>query len=209
MTRMAPTITRSGRLYSKTKSSSATRPPLLSRRRLQIVLGLLWLLDGALQLQSFMFSAGFAKSIIAPSANGQPIFVSAPVEWNAHLIAAHPVLLNAAFASVQLLLGVGFLFRRSARIAIVGSIAWGSGTSARVSGVSLADMPPGSREPLCRGSVRSVGDGGVAATTLQRGSLCPRHGPSTPVGRGCVGGALGGTGRAEPSPWQRVGALPE
>ncbi|MGH9100811.1 MAG: hypothetical protein ACRDV8_11365, partial [Acidimicrobiales bacterium] len=34
--------------------------PLVSRRRLQIALALFWLLDGALQLQPFMFTRGFA-----------------------------------------------------------------------------------------------------------------------------------------------------
>jgi hypothetical protein len=103
------------------------RAPMVTRQRLCIALGILWLLDGVLQLQSFMFSPGFANSIVAPTASGQPAFVSVPVEWNAHLIASHPVLLNAVFASVQLLLGIGFLFRRTTRLAIVGSFAWALG----------------------------------------------------------------------------------
>ena len=66
-----------------------------------------------------MFTKGFATGIIAPSAAGQPFFVAGPVEWNARVIGAHPVLLNGLFASIQLALGLGFLFRRSARLAIV------------------------------------------------------------------------------------------
>ena len=39
----------------------------------------------------------------------------------------HPALLNGLFASVQLALGFGLLFRRTARLAIVASIAWAAG----------------------------------------------------------------------------------
>ena len=126
-------------LHSTSRSSVVVRgdqtdgpiggPPqvLLSRRSLGIALGLLWLLDGALQMQSFMFTKGFADSIVAPSAHGQPFFVSAPVEWNARLIAAHPVLLNGCFAAIQVGLGLCFLFRHTVRVAVVSSIVWAGG----------------------------------------------------------------------------------
>jgi hypothetical protein len=108
---------------------SAGRPGagLFSRRSLRVALGLVWLLDGALQLQPFMFTKGFATSIIAPSAAGQPGFVAGAVEWNARLIAGHPALFNGVFASVQLALGLAFLFRRTARLAVVASVAWAAG----------------------------------------------------------------------------------
>ena len=108
-------------------SASTARQIGLSRRSLRMVLGCIWLLDGALQLQSFMFTKGFAHGIIAPSASGQPFFVAGPVEWNARMIAGHPALFNGFFASIQLLLGLGFLFRRSARLAIVSSVLWAGG----------------------------------------------------------------------------------
>ncbi|MGH9079446.1 MAG: hypothetical protein ACRDYE_05080 [Acidimicrobiales bacterium] len=85
------------------------------------------MLDGALQLQSFMFTKGFAHGIIAPAASGQPFFVAVPVEWNARAIGAHPVILNGFCASVQLALGVSLLVRRTARVAIVGSVLWAGG----------------------------------------------------------------------------------
>jgi hypothetical protein len=43
------------------------------------------------------------------------------------LIARHPELLNGLFASTQLALGLGFFFRRTARAAIVASVAWALG----------------------------------------------------------------------------------
>jgi hypothetical protein len=118
----------SGRLRAGPVSRLSWRPRrLASRRSLCLALGALWLLDGALQLQSFMFTRGFATSIIAPAATGQPRFVADAVEWNARVIAGHPVLFNALFASFQLALGMAFLFRRTAGLAVVASVAWASG----------------------------------------------------------------------------------
>src|SRR3954447_18615134 len=99
----------------------------MTRRHLQIALGFQWLLDGALQAQPFMFTRGFATQVIAPSAHGQPAFVSAPVDWVSTVIAAHPVAWNAPFALVQLLLGAGLLVRRTARLTLAASIAWALG----------------------------------------------------------------------------------
>ena len=96
------------------------RPSLVSRRRLQLILGGLWLLDGALQLQPFMFSGGFATKVLAPSSSGQPGWVASMVLFNAHLIGSHPVLFNGFFAGTQLGLGAAFLCGRTVRLAIVG-----------------------------------------------------------------------------------------
>jgi len=100
---------------------------ILTRRSLRCALGLLWLLDGALQLQSFMFTTGFAHQIIDPAATGQPSFVAGPVRWNADLIGHHPAAFNAVFAGVQLALGAGFMVPRFCRWAIAASVAWAGG----------------------------------------------------------------------------------
>lgn len=113
------------------RSSSAVRAgrgrPLVTRRRLQVALGLLWLLDGVLQLQPFMFTRGFADRVIAPSASGQPELVAAAVRWSASLVAGHPVVSDLSFAGVQLAIGLALLSRRAARLAIMASIAWSLG----------------------------------------------------------------------------------
>jgi hypothetical protein len=100
---------------------------ILSKRTLCYTLGALWLLDGALQLQSFMFTSGFANQIIAPAATGQPSFVADPVMWNARLIGGHPALFDALFAAVQIALGIGFFIKRAVRPVIVASVAWAVG----------------------------------------------------------------------------------
>jgi hypothetical protein len=123
----------------------------ITRRHLQIALGLLWLLDGALQLQPFMLRTSFANQILAPTAAGQPHFVSAPILWAVRMIAAHPVAWDVPFAAIQLLIGVGLLVPRTARLALAASIPWalgvwffGEGLSGLASGhASLLTGAPG------------------------------------------------------------------
>ena len=103
------------------------RWPGTTRRGIQIALGVLWLLDAALQLQPFMFTADFAQQVLAPSGQDQPVWVSAPTDFFARLIAGHPAPLNIVFALVQLALGIGFLIPRLVRPTIVGSVAWAAG----------------------------------------------------------------------------------
>jgi hypothetical protein len=93
-------------------------------RQIQIALGLLWLLDGALQLQPFMLGTGFARQVIAPLAVGQPLVVAGPIRWTASTIAAHPLLWDLPFAAAQLLIGLGLLVPRTARLALAASLPW-------------------------------------------------------------------------------------
>jgi hypothetical protein len=81
-----------------------------ARWRLQLLLAGLWLLDGVLQLQSVMFTRQF-PAMLAESAAGQPGVVAAPVTWAARLIAGHPAPANAAFAALQIALGLGLAWR--------------------------------------------------------------------------------------------------
>jgi hypothetical protein len=94
-----------------------------TRRRLQLALGAIWLLDAVLQYQSFMFTRAFAGTLAA-SADGNPALVADPVIWSARLIGHHAVAMNSAFAAVQLLLAIGIAWRPTVRIALGASIAW-------------------------------------------------------------------------------------
>jgi hypothetical protein len=146
----ATTIPRRGRV--RKIGRSITGSVSITRRHLQVALGLLWLLDGALQAQPFMFTSDFATQVIAPVGQGQPWFVSDPVHWASTVIAAHPVAWNVPFAGIQLLLGVGLLVPRTARLALAASIAWalgvwylGEGLSGVASGhASVITGAPGS-----------------------------------------------------------------
>ena len=99
----------------------------VTRRGLQVALGLLWLLDGALQFQPFMLSTGFAHDIIGPAGDGQPTFVATGVHWAARMIAAHPVAWDVPFAAIQLLIGLGLLYPRTVKLALAASLPWALG----------------------------------------------------------------------------------
>jgi hypothetical protein len=99
----------------------------ITRRQVQIVLGLLWLLDGALQLQPFMLGTGFARQVIAPLADGQPLVIAGPIRWAANVIAAHPLAWDLPFAAAQLLIGLGLIVPRTARVALAASLPWAVG----------------------------------------------------------------------------------
>lgn len=99
----------------------------ITRRGLQLVLGLIWLLDGALQYQPFMFSHGFASQVIAPTGSANPGWVAGPVAWNAAQISHHLVLANASFATLQLAIGLGITWPRTTRLALAASVPWAIG----------------------------------------------------------------------------------
>ena len=99
----------------------------VTRHRVRIALGALWILDGLLQLQRSMFTARFAHQVLAPAGDGQPWFVSEPVSLTSRLIAEHPVPWDVGFAAIQLGLGIGFLVPRLVRPAIIASVGWAFG----------------------------------------------------------------------------------
>lgn len=94
------------------------------RRALQIALGVIWLLDAALQYQPYMFTRAFATDVIQSTAAGNPAFVARPVTWSADLMVHHIVLANAIFATIQLLLALGLLWRPAVRLALAGTVVW-------------------------------------------------------------------------------------
>jgi hypothetical protein len=96
----------------------------MTRRQLQVTLGVFWLIDAGLRFQPYMFTTRFATEVLSPTANGQARWVSAPVDHVANLVAQHPVVFNAAFAVLQLAIGVGLLLRRAVVPALTTSIVW-------------------------------------------------------------------------------------
>jgi hypothetical protein len=94
---------------------------------IQLALGGIWILDGFLQFQPHMFGQGFITHILLPSAQGQP----APLAWSittmSHFLRPDIGVWNFLFGSLQLLIGVGMLFRRTVRPAIVAMAIWAFG----------------------------------------------------------------------------------
>jgi hypothetical protein len=112
-----------GRLGSEARTA-AVRPG--TRRALQLGLAAIWLLDGVLQYQPFMYTKAFAQ-LLAGTAAGNPSVIARPITWDANLVQHHLVLMNTIFATIQLLLGLGIAFRPTVRIALAASIAWSVG----------------------------------------------------------------------------------
>ncbi len=139
----APAVTLARRLP---RAAPAAWP---TRRALQIALGLVWLLDAALQFQPSMFSNRFATTIIAPATAGNPAPIAAPITWAAHLMAQHSVPANTAFALIQLTIAAGLFYRPTVKPALAASIAWagavwwlGEGLGGILAGASpLAGLP--------------------------------------------------------------------
>jgi hypothetical protein len=113
-----------GRLGTEARPAAAARPD--ARRALQLGLAAIWLLDGVLQYQSFMYTKAFGQ-MLAGTAPGNPSVIARPINWDATLVEHHLVLINTLFATIQLLLGLGIAFRPTVRIALAVSIAWAIG----------------------------------------------------------------------------------
>ena len=94
-----------------------------SRRTVQTVLGLIWLLDGGLQFQAFMYGKGFIQFLTNLTA-GQPHWVSSSVTWGATTLHSHQTVFNTAFALVQIAIGVGLLYRPTVKPALAASFGW-------------------------------------------------------------------------------------
>jgi hypothetical protein len=95
----------------------------ISRRGLQIGLGLIWLLDGGLQFQSYFYSHGFTGDL-GQMAAGQPGWLSDSITWAANLAAQNLGVWNTLFALAQVFIGLGLLWRPTVRPALAVSFLW-------------------------------------------------------------------------------------
>jgi hypothetical protein len=93
------------------------------RRAMQSVLGLIWLLDGGLQFQSFMYSRGFVDMLTGGAA-GQPAWLASSIDWSAHLAQRDLTVWNTLFALIQVAIGLGLLHRGTVKAALAGSLLW-------------------------------------------------------------------------------------
>lgn len=71
-----------------------------TRHTIQISLGLIWLLDGALQFQSFMYGSG-SIAALKVTATGQPPWVADTVNWAANIMHSNQAPLDTLFAVLR------------------------------------------------------------------------------------------------------------
>ncbi len=100
------------------RTARPRHPLVRSQRILQVLLGLFWVLDAALQFQPYMFSKDFVPTFVLANASGQPAVIHWAITNVGHFLAPHPAVWNSLFALTQLAIGVGLLFRRTVRPAL-------------------------------------------------------------------------------------------
>jgi cytochrome oxidase Cu insertion factor (SCO1/SenC/PrrC family) len=98
-----------------------------ARRLLRVGFGVLWLVDGVLQMQPAM-PLGLPANVTQPAAAGAPGWVRAMVDWAAKGWSYHPV--NAAAAAVWIQIGIGIWLLTAARgrwsqLGGLASVGWG------------------------------------------------------------------------------------
>lgn len=96
----------------------------ISRRTIQTVLGIIWFIDGVLQLKPLMFTKAFVEQVILPTATGQPTWIAQSVTWAAHVVEPHIGIYNAMFAVIQLLIGLGLMFNIKVKTILALSFIW-------------------------------------------------------------------------------------
>jgi hypothetical protein len=167
---------------------------LLSRKALQRILGVLWLIDGLLQLQPQMFTMNMVNGIMKPMLHGQPGLFEPSLQFIVTQTTLHLTAVNLLIAVVQILLGLGFLLLsdRWMKELVFASIVWafivwygGEGMSMLLTGqasiltgapgavllyplLGLAVYPRKQSAATSKGVTRKAGDDGLLSRKYLR-----------------------------------------
>jgi hypothetical protein len=113
---------------SRTDSNRSIAARLhLSRRSLQIALGLIWIFDGLLKFQPALFKPAFVDVIIRPMALGQPTVVASTINHMANFLSHEATMWVAIFGLIEIAIGAAMLSPRTVKPALVTSFIWGGG----------------------------------------------------------------------------------
>jgi hypothetical protein len=197
----APAAPSAGRAVARPSSAAGTRPSAGwrrvvtwaadrqsrgARRWIQVALGVIWLLDAALQYQPYMFTRAFPTQVIEPAGAGSPGFVAHPVMFAGQLMLHSEVAFNALFATIQLAIAIGLLWRPTVRVALAGSIAWG--LSIWWLGEGLGGVLTSSASPI------TGAPGGAVLYALIAIAAWPARSPAAGSASVAAGGPLGARG---------------
>ena len=99
---------------------------LLSRKTLQRILGVIWLIDGIIQLFPQMWTMNMVNGIMKPMLNGQPGIFEPSLQFIVNQTTLHLFEVNLLISVVQICLGLGFLFisDRWVKWLVFSSIVW-------------------------------------------------------------------------------------
>jgi len=146
---------------------------LLSERRLRRILGVIWVVDGLLQLQPHMFGMNMINGIMGPMINSQPGLIARNLAWITSVTQQNLFFVNVLVASVQISIGVLLVTGYWVRQAIVGSALWalvvwygGEGMSMLLTG---------------QGGILTGAPGAVLLYPLIGFAVYPREAPAEPL----------------------------
>jgi hypothetical protein len=99
--------------------------PLVTMRGVQIALGVIWLLDGLLQFQSYMYTHSFVTEAFGPAAEKQWWIVGGPMKTIDAFYGRDLTLWNTLAAEVQCAIGLGLIVsRKTVKAALLLSFGW-------------------------------------------------------------------------------------
>jgi hypothetical protein len=98
--------------------------PSSARRRLQLVLAGLWLLDGMLKLQPYMFTKNFAPMTLGEAGDGAPFWLVDPLNWAKRIVSDHPVGTMVLFALAEILIGLAIAYRPTVKYGLIACLCW-------------------------------------------------------------------------------------
>jgi hypothetical protein len=96
-------------------------------RTLMLALGVLWIIDGILQLQPASFTTTLADDVLAPNLQGQPAVITSMVSFGIQFFDTNPFAVNLAAALVQVFIGFALVLRFSRPFKVFAlylSVAW-------------------------------------------------------------------------------------
>jgi hypothetical protein len=119
-------------MSSSTSSTPSVRSrvPLAARRSvttrgIQITLGLIWLLAGLLQFQSFMYTHGIITEVFGPAAEKQWSLVGGPMKTVEAFYGRDLTLWNTLAAEIQCAIGLGLILsKKTVKPALALSFLW-------------------------------------------------------------------------------------
>ncbi len=154
-----------------------------ARRVLQVGLGVLWMVDGCLQLQPAMFTRALVESVWRPMLQGQPGWLAGLIAWSIRMAAPHLVAFNLALALTQVAIGALMVTRgaRAARVglwcsAVFAAVVWvfGEGMGQMlVPGATILAGAPGSALVYLGASVLLLLPSGSWRPTAGRAAAAP------------------------------------
>lgn len=97
---------------------------LLTQQRLRQLLGLLWLVDGLLQLQPMMFTMNMVNGVMVPMVHAQPGPIAASLNWIVQVTTQNLTLVNICIAVIQILIGLSLLSGKWVKGTLIVSIIW-------------------------------------------------------------------------------------